>query len=107
MLPTIPPLVQRTVRRLVRAFAPEKIILFGSFAKGTTHDFSDIDLLLVTNQLEFTNENRKRAKQLSADCFPSVDVVFATKEEYDNPGLLKSTFLSTILATGIIIYERN
>jgi predicted nucleotidyltransferase len=28
----------------------DKVLLFGSFAKGTVHEGSDIDLLLVSNQ---------------------------------------------------------
>ena len=34
------------MRRLIRAFAPEKILLFGSWAKGTRHAGSDIDLFI-------------------------------------------------------------
>jgi hypothetical protein len=37
MVHDLPPLVQRTLQRLIRAFAPERIMLFGSCAKGTTH----------------------------------------------------------------------
>jgi len=36
-------------RRIVEAFAPEKIILFGSYAYGQPEFHSDIDLLVVTN----------------------------------------------------------
>jgi uncharacterized protein len=39
--------VQEIVRRLVAEYAPEKIILFGSFAYGEPHADSDIDLLIV------------------------------------------------------------
>src|SRR5262245_18788435 len=41
----------RVIRRFARAvaerFQPEKIILFGSYAYGTPHDDSDVDLLVV------------------------------------------------------------
>jgi uncharacterized protein len=39
--------VQEIVRRLVAEYAPEKIILFGSYAYGEPHADSDIDLLVV------------------------------------------------------------
>ncbi len=35
------------VRRLADAFAPTQIILFGSRARGTADDHSDVDLLVV------------------------------------------------------------
>jgi uncharacterized protein len=39
--------VQEIVRRLVAEYAPERIILFGSYAYGEPHADSDIDLLVV------------------------------------------------------------
>ena len=35
------------VSRIVQRFHPEKIILFGSHARGTTNTQSDVDLLVV------------------------------------------------------------
>lgn len=32
---------------------PDSIVLFGSFVSGTTHECSDIDLLIVGNQIPF------------------------------------------------------
>src|SRR5436305_8586823 len=41
----------RVIRRYARAvaeeFQPDKIILFGSYAYGTPHDDSDVDLLVI------------------------------------------------------------
>src|SRR4051812_20581320 len=49
----------RVIRRVARAvaerFPPEKIILFGSYAYGTPHEDSDVDILVVLparNQLD-------------------------------------------------------
>lgn len=41
----------RVIRRYTRAiaaeFSPDKIILFGSYAYGTPHEDSDVDILVV------------------------------------------------------------
>jgi predicted nucleotidyltransferase len=41
----------RVIRRYARAiadeFQPDKIILFGSYAYGTPHEGSDVDLLVI------------------------------------------------------------
>ena len=37
-----------SVERLIRAFAPERIVLFGSYAKGTRRIDSDVDLLVAS-----------------------------------------------------------
>jgi predicted nucleotidyltransferase len=106
ILPDLPPLVQRTVQRLIRAFAPERIMLFGSYAKGTVHSGSDVDLLVVANLEGNAAFHQRRARQLAADCFPRVDVVFATPEEVTGAASAKSPFLLSILGKGITLYTR-
>ena len=39
--------IRRFARRIAERFEPEKIILFGSFAYGAPHEWSDVDLLVV------------------------------------------------------------
>jgi predicted nucleotidyltransferase len=39
--------IRRFVRRIAVRFRPDKIILFGSYAYGTPHEESDIDLMVV------------------------------------------------------------
>ena len=45
--------IRRMVDRIVRRFAPDKIILFGSYARGDAGPDSDVDLLIVTTPEEF------------------------------------------------------
>jgi predicted nucleotidyltransferase len=103
--PSLPPLVARAVARLARAFAPDRILLFGSHAKGTAHAGSDVDLLLVINAEEITAPLERRARQLTADCFPPVDVVLCTRAEYLATDSLGSPFLGSILASGQSVFE--
>lgn len=44
---SIPALIQRITARIVKRFQPEKIILFGSRARGNITADSDVDLLVV------------------------------------------------------------
>ena len=39
--------IRRYARRIVEKFQPEKVILFGSYAKGEQREGSDVDLLVV------------------------------------------------------------
>lgn len=103
----LPTLLRRVVERYVRAFAPERIVLFGSCAKGTTHTGSDIDLLVVADLEGDSIFHLRRARQLAADCFPPVDVVFATTEEFESAATAKSPFLLSILERGITVYRRS
>jgi uncharacterized protein len=102
----LPPLVQRTLQRLIAAFAPERVILFGSYAKGTVRSRSDVDLLVVANLDGNPEFHQRRARQLAGDCFPRVDVVLVSPVEVAEAGTAKSPFLQSILGTGIEIYVR-
>ncbi len=102
----LPPLVARTVQRLIRAFAPERILLFGSYAKGAVHARSDVDLLVVASLQGNPLLHQRRARQLAADCFPRVDVVFASPEEIAEAPRAKSPFLLSILGRAVTLYSR-
>src|SRR5262245_13314731 len=40
-------LIRRFAREVAERFQPDRIILFGSYAYGTPHDDSDVDILVV------------------------------------------------------------
>jgi uncharacterized protein len=98
-------ILRRLVGRYVRAFNPTRILLFGSYAKGRSHPGSDIDLLVVAEASEGSVHHLRRARQLAADCFPPVDVVFATPDEVAQAATAVSPFLQSILESSITVYE--
>jgi predicted nucleotidyltransferase len=103
----LPPLVQRTLQRLIRAFAPERIVLFGSYAKNTVRLASDVDLLVIADLAGDAALHQRLARQLAADCFPPVDIVLATPEEITSAPTARSPFLQSILGSGITVYARG
>ncbi|HLZ87658.1 MAG TPA: nucleotidyltransferase domain-containing protein [Puia sp.] len=101
---TLPLLVRQALERLIRAFDPEQVLLFGSVAKGTNDDNSDVDLLIVTRTVDDVSLLRRRARQLTAGCFPAVDIVFVSSDELANAEILKSPFLASITEKGLVVY---
>jgi len=106
MIPPLPPLLDRTIARLIRAFAPDRIVLFGSYAKGTNQPGSDLDLLVIAALDGDPAFHQRRARQLSADCFPPVDVVFCSDEDLAEAATNESPFLFSILGSGVTLYRR-
>jgi len=102
----LPAMVVRVVRRYIRAFAPERIILFGSYAKATNQPTSDVDLLVIADVEGDPAHQVRRARQLAADCFPPVDVVLVTPEEAASAAAVESPFLLSILESGMVVYRR-
>jgi uncharacterized protein len=74
--------IERMVKRIVKKFHPEKIILFGSQARGDAGPDSDIDLLVIMPM-----EGCKHDKAVEILCalddivFPT-DVIVTTPEDF-------------------------
>lgn len=105
--PLLPQSVRRVVGRYVRAFAPERIMVFGSYAKGTHHPASDVDLLVIADLNTESAAHMRRARQLAADCFPSVDIIFATPEDVAGAADDPNPFLASILHSGVVVYAAS
>ena len=106
MATTQPPDFLRTaIARLARAFAPERVVLFGSYAKGNAHPGSDVDLLVIADLTGDPVQHLRRARQLVADCFPVVDVVLCTPEDAANAATARSPFLQSVLERGVTVWS--
>jgi predicted nucleotidyltransferase len=100
-----PPYLSEVVDRIVRKFHPEKIILFGSWARGNAREDSDLDLLVVLSKVE---HKRKAAIEVlrALNGLPiSKDVIVTTLQEIKERGKTIGYILRPALEEGKIIYE--
>lgn len=102
-----PAFIQSTVERLARAFAAERIVLFGSYAKGTARPDSDVDLLVVADLAGDSAAHQRRGRQLVSDCFPPVDVIVCTPQDLDDARSDRSLFLMSVIDSGVTMYSRS
>ena len=98
--------LDEVVQRIVAVADPEKIILFGSAARGELGPDSDLDLLVVKSGVH----RRKLAqsiyeKLLGIGC--PVDVVVVTPEDIEKYGDAIGLILDPALREGKVIYERK
>ena len=94
------------VKRLVKQFNPDQIILFGSHARGTARPDSDIDLLVV---LPVTGS--KRAKQVEMrvalhDIRVPKDIIVATPDQVMRQRDIVGTLIRPALREGKVLYAR-
>ena len=90
------------------------VILFGSYAKETNTDESDIDLIVIldSNEIPDTYEKRMANKLLVRNCIyelsrkTAIDLVVYTKAEYNLLKINQTSFYNEISETGKIIYEK-
>ncbi len=93
------------IRRLRTSLSVERVILFGSYAKGTAQEDSDIDVAVFSPDFEglsswecqewISKASVGRAYRISPIGFPS--------SAYRNP--LKRSFLREILRTGKVVFS--
>ncbi len=99
--------IQSMVRRIVAEFDPDKIILFGSYARGEAGPDSDVDLLVV-----MPVKGSKRAKQLEIraavhDVHVSKDIVVSRPEEFQWRKDVVGTIEHPAAQEGQILYARQ
>ena len=100
-------LIDRITRRVVRRFRPERIILFGSCARGEAGPDSDVDLLVV-----LPIEGSKREKQIEIrlalhDLNVPTDVIVSTPEEFAWRKDIVGTIEYPAAHDGRVLYERR
>ena len=71
------------------------------------HVRNDVDLLPIVNLTGNLLVHARRPRQLTADSFPRIDVVFASPQGIMRVTTDKSPFLPSILAEGVVIDRRR
>lgn len=99
--------IEKMVRRIVKRFDPERIILFGSYARGTAGPNSDVDLLVV---MPVTGSRREKAIEIGVALHGfgvPKDIVVTTPEDFawrkDVPGTVERP----AALEGRVLYARS
>jgi predicted nucleotidyltransferase len=94
-------------RRIGEEFGAEKVILFGSYARGTASAESDVDLLVVAHTSLPPQERYGAVRRLLADCPAGFDIVVKTPEEYDRWRSVVNHIVYFADKYGRVLYERS
>ena len=97
--------IQALADQIAREFKPDKIILFGSHARGQTGPDSDVDLLVIMPR--DGRSAHQQAAEVYFKCrspFP-VDILVRTAEEFEERQHMNDWFMRDIAREGIILYE--
>ena len=101
-------MVERVVDAIVATVQPERIVLFGSAARGEMHENSDLDFLVVKEGCEGA---RRRTTgriygELPADRRP-VDIVLASQAEVELNRNKPHFVIGPALREGRTVYDAN
>jgi predicted nucleotidyltransferase len=92
-------IINQYIQKISREIKIEKVILFGSYAKGTTHQYSDVDLAVFSDNFKNNSriENLKFLILKAMDFDLDLEPQPFTVDDYLNP----EGFVEEIIKTGI------
>jgi len=107
---TFPPLTSELldtiVRRILQVGSPQRIVVFGSRARGETRPDSDLDLLIIEESDLPRYRRPPRYLKALVGVFPAKDVVVWTPAEVEAWRNVPTAFITTALREGRTLYER-
>src|SRR5712692_1409722 len=99
-----PSVVRAMVRRIVRHFHPNRIILFGSYAYGEPDADSDVDVLVVMSARNETDQAVRIRKVV--DPHFALDIIVRTPRNLAWRLEEGDWFLREIVGKGKVLYEK-
>ena len=99
-------IISAMVDRIVGRFQPSRVVLFGSHARGTAIESSDVDLLVVMGDVQDKRRTAVAIRRSLGDLPISKDIVVTTPDEIVSRGDVVGSVLHAALREGVTVYER-
>lgn len=98
--------IRQITDRIVQEYKPKKIILFGSYAWGTPHRDSDIDLLIVKETAERPIDRCVEVRKMISELtkFIPMDIIVVTPAEFDKRIRIGDHFVRKIQNQGVLLH---
>jgi len=107
--PSLQPVLAQLTRRILEVGSPQRIVLFGSRARGTADRTSDLDLLIVEDASDLPRYKRPTPYRMAVlDILPDqdIDIIVWTVSEINEWRDVPQAFISTAVREGVTLYEK-
>ena len=94
------------IQSIIRNYSPQKIVLFGSYARGEAHEGSDIDLMVIKETSKRFIDRIAEVIQLNKTLLTLEPMVYSPLE-FETMKKEKRDFIMTIEEGGIEIYDER
>lgn len=96
--------IENISSQIIAKYKPEKVILFGSAARGEAGPDSDIDFLIIKKETPYYGADRIRELSRMIDRNVPVDFLVYRPEEWEQRLKMGDPFLKSILREGKVLY---
>jgi predicted nucleotidyltransferase len=97
-------ILDKIINAILQVIIPDKIILFGSQAKGEARPDSDYDILIIKANVEYRRKTAQEIHKKLIGTNTSVDIIIETPERLDKYKDVVDYIYKSILEEGIVIY---
>lgn len=98
--------IQDAGRRLaVAAASPARVLVFGSHARGNASDESDLDFLVIEQDVVNRAEEMVRLRDVLPPLGVPVDVIVVTQDQADKWAGVRGTFVHNAISEGRVVAE--
>ena len=96
--------IRNITAQIIEKYKPDKVILFGSAARGEITKDSDVDFLIIKRETPLYGADRIRELSRVIDRNIPVDFLIYRPEEFDKRLKMGDPFLKTIVKEGKVLY---
>jgi predicted nucleotidyltransferase len=96
--------IQNIAQQIIEKYKPEKIVLFGSAARGKQDLDSDVDLLIIKKETPLYGADRIRELSRIIERSIPLDLLIYRPEEFEKRVQMGDPFLKSILKEGRVLY---
>jgi type I restriction enzyme, R subunit len=103
--PRPPSIVDKALEILISEARPRKVILFGSAARGDADPESDLDFLVVLDEIDNRHSEKVRLSRALAPLRVPIDVLIYSEQEVEEWGHVVNHVINEALLDGRTLYE--
>ncbi|MBF8278150.1 MAG: polymerase, beta domain protein region [Candidatus Brocadiaceae bacterium] len=98
-------IINKAIARLVEAAKPQKIYLFGSYARGDARNHSDLDFLVVEQVLKSRRKEMVRLHDAIRSMRIPVDILVTSESTFNEWSNVPGTVMHRAKTEGRLCYE--
>ena len=99
--------IREAIKRLVKAAKPQRIYLFGSYARGDARKQSDLDFLVVEQMLKSRRKEMVRLHDAVRSMRIPVDILVTSESTFNEWSDVPGTVMYRVKSEGQLRYEES